>query len=229
MASYSILIPVYNEADILEVKVRELMDFLDMTCPGYMIIVCSNGSTDGTDKIGNGIKHPNFRFLSISERGVGLAFKEMVRVAETEKLVSIDVDLTSDLKFIPECVKLLDEYNLVIGSKRKGTQERKWYRTLISGVFIALVRALLSLRFEDYSIGTKGWRRSDILKYVDGIDYGSSYVIELIYYVVKKDGKKAVEIPVFCSDSRGSKFNLVHEIFYRLKNLLTLWLRVRNA
>jgi len=229
MGGYSVLIPVYNEADILEEKLKELCGFLDKNAPDYSIIVCSNGSTDRTDEIGKSMKNPRITFIAIPQRGVGRAFKAMVSAARTEKLVSIDVDLTSDLKFIPEAVRLLDDYSIVIGSKRKGSQERKWYRLLISGVFTGLVKILLGLGHDDYSIGTKGWRRSDIVRYVEGIDYGSSYVIELIYYVERKEGKKVAEIPVYCNDNRGSKFNIVHEIFYRLKNLLTLWLRVRKA
>jgi len=233
MPNFSVLIPVYNEEEILEPSVGKLMNFLESQgLYEYQIVVCSNGSTDKTDEIGAALqkKYPDkFKFISIPERGVGLAFKRMAVEAKTEKLVSIDVDLTSDLSFIPECVKLLDEYSIVIGSKRKGAQERQWYRTLISSVFIGLVKILLGLKYEDYSIGTKGWRRSDIIKYVDGIDHGSSYVIELVYYVEKKEGKRIREIPVFCNDTRKSRFNIANEIFYRLKNLLTLWLRVRKA
>jgi glycosyltransferase involved in cell wall biosynthesis len=227
MAGYSVLIPVYNEADILEAKIGELRRFLDGKCPGYEIIVCSNGSTDATDEIGKKMEGPGFRFVSIPERGVGRAFKRLVAEAGSEKLVSIDVDLTSDLNFIPECVRLLDGADVVVGSKKKGAQERKWYRLLISGVFIALVRVLLGLSFDDYSIGTKGWRRSRILPYVGGIDYGSSYVIELVYYVIKKDRGKAAEVPVFCNDTRPSKFNLLNEIVYRFRNLIRLWAKVR--
>ena len=230
---FSVLIQAYNEEGILVGSVEKLMNFLESRgLYDYQIVVCSNGSTDSTDRLGAELqrKYPEkFRFISIPRRGVGLAFKEMINAAGTEKLVSLDIDLSSDLSFVPECVRLLDEANIVIGSKRKGTQERKWYRTLISSVFIWLVKILLGLRYDDYSIGTKGWRRSDILTYVDRIDYGSSYVIELIYYVEKMDGKRVSEIPVHCSDRRGSKFNIVHEILYRLKNLLTLWLRVRTA
>jgi glycosyltransferase involved in cell wall biosynthesis len=227
MVEYSVLIPVYNEADILESKLHELMDFLDMYNPDYQIIVCSNGSTDRTEEIGGGLNNPKVRFIAIPERGVGRAFKRMVTEARSEKLVSIDVDLTSDLNFIPKCVKLLDEASIVIGSKKKGAQERKWYRLLISGVFISMVKLLIGLGYDDYSIGTKGWRRSDILEYVRKIDHGSSYVIELVYYVVKKDKKKVAEVPVYCSDNRGSKFNLIHEIFYRFRNLIALWWRVK--
>jgi glycosyltransferase involved in cell wall biosynthesis len=229
MAEYTVLIPVYNEEEILKGKIRELTEFLDKHGTDYKVIVCSNGSTDGTDGVGRALGDPRVSFISIPERGVGRAFRRMVLEAETEKLVSIDVDLTSDLNFIPQCVEMLDRCSVVIGSKRKGTQERRWYRLLISGVFISLVKLLLRLSHDDYSIGTKGWRRSDIVRYVEGIDHGSSYVIELVYYVERRDGKAVGEIPVYCSDTRGSKFNIVHEIFYRLKNLLVLWSRVRKA
>jgi len=233
MAEFNILIPVYNEEEILVESVVKLMNYLSSQgLYDYRIVMCSNGSTDSTDKLGTRLqeKYPeSFRFVSIPTRGVGLAFKELVRKADKEMLVSLDVDLSSDLSFIPECVRLLDENSMVIGSKKKGAQERKWHRTLISSVFIGMVRTILGLKYSDYSIGTKGWRRSDILKYVDSIDHGSSYVIELTYLLEKVDGKRIVEIPVFCSDTRGSKFNIANEIFYRLKNLLALWWRVKRG
>jgi glycosyltransferase involved in cell wall biosynthesis len=227
MAAYSVLVPVYNEADILEGKLGELTAFLGGLGGDFEVVVCSNGSSDATDDIGRSLSDPRIRFISIPGRGVGGAFRRMVEEARYDKLVSIDVDLTSDLKFIPECVRLLDGYNVVIGSKTKGAQERKWHRTLISGVFIGLVKVLLGIGWGDYSIGTKGWRRQDILKYVGGIDRGSSYVIELVYYMEKLEHKKVVEIPVFCNDTRESKFNLANEIVYRLRNLLALWYRIR--
>jgi glycosyltransferase involved in cell wall biosynthesis len=227
MAAYTVLIPVYNEADILVDKVAQLMGYLDVHAPDYAIIICSNGSTDKTDEIGRGIEGPQVRFISIPVKGVGLAFRRMVDEAKTDKLVCIDVDLTSELSFIPECIRLLDAHEAVIGSKRKGAQERQWYRTLISGVFIGLVKTLLGLGYDDYSIGTKGGSRAAVLRHAEAIDEGSSYVIGLVYYIERVDGGKVAETPVFCSDNRGSKFNLAHEIVYRLWNLIALWARLR--
>jgi glycosyltransferase involved in cell wall biosynthesis len=226
---FSVMIPVYNEEEVMVENTGRLIDFLDKAgVGGYEILVCSNGSTDRTDELGRGLElqYPGkFRFMSIRKRGVGLAFREMVESAGTDKLVSLDMDLSSDLGFIPECVRLLDEHSVVIGSKKLGRQERKLYRTFISSVFILLVRILLGMSFQDYSIGTKGYRRSAILPHIGGIDHGSSYVIELTYNV-KNAGDSVVETPVFCSDTRGSRFNLFNEVFYRFKNLVKLWLLV---
>jgi glycosyltransferase involved in cell wall biosynthesis len=226
MSHYSVLVPVYNESEIIVEKISELMNYLDGENPDYEIIVCDNGSTDDTREATAKIGDNRFRFFSIPERGVGRAFKEMVAQARNDKIISIDVDLSSDLSFIPECVKLLDEYDAVVGSKKKGEQERRWYRTFISDGYIRLVKMLLEIDYSDYSIGTKGWRKSRIEGYVNGIDYGSSYVVELIYRLVE-DGGRIVEVPVSCHDTRGSKFNLVHEIFYRLKNLIVFTFRYR--
>ncbi|MFH1402977.1 MAG: glycosyltransferase [Candidatus Altiarchaeota archaeon] len=230
MMDFSVMIPVYNEEELLVENTGKLIKYLDKAKIGeYEVIVCSNGSTDRTVELGRVLeeRYPGrFRFLFIPRRGVGYAFTKMVDAASSEKLVSLDMDLSSDLSFIKDCVSKLDDNSVVIGSKYLGKQERKAYRTFISGVFIQLVRALLGLDYRDYSIGTKGWVRSDILPYVKDIDHGSSYVIELVYHV-KKDGGSVVEIPVFCNDTRGSKFNLVNEIFYRFKNLVSLWLKVR--
>lgn len=225
MADASILIPVYNEEEVLEENIGKLLDYLagqELDCE---IIVCSNGSTDKTVEIGRRLEqdHSNvFRFFVLDERGVGLAFRKSVAEASTDKIVSVDVDLTTDMAFIPKCVKLLDEYSVVIGSKQMGLQERQFYREFISTVFIYLVKLLLGMGYRDYSIGSKGYRRKDILDYVSGIDHGSSYPIELIYKV-KRQGKPVIEVPVYCNDTRRSKFNLVNEILYRLKNLLRLW------
>ncbi len=235
MSFFSVIIPVYNEEEIIVQNINKLVDFLDgLDEPHgphgpYEIIICSNGSTDATDIKGRKLEK-NFpkkvRYFSIPERGVGLAFKEGVKNSAYDKLISIDVDLTSDLRFIPEALEMLDEYQIVIGSKKVGEQQRSFFRVLLSGGFIFLVRVLLKMRFLDYSIGTKAYKKDVIERWVEDIDHGSSYVIEIVYHA-KESGCKIVEIPVFCKDTRKSKFNLKSEIFYRFKNLLRLFYRVR--
>lgn len=225
---FTIIIPVYNEEKILVQNTEKLLSFLDELGRPYEIIICSNGSTDSTDEKGKWLERTfkNVRFFSIPHRGVGRAFKKGVEEAAYDNLISIDMDLTTDLRFIPEALDLLDEYQIVIGSKKVGRQRRSFFRLLLSGGFIYLVKILLKMDYLDYSIGTKAYKKSTIKKFVRDIDYGSSYVIEVIFHA-KGDGCKIVEIPVFCEDTRKSKFNLTNEVFYRFKNLLRLFYRVK--
>lgn len=225
----TVIVPVYNEEEILVENTLNLIKYLDTLEGPYEIVICSNGSTDDTDRLGKKLESDfsgKVRFFSIPNRGVGRAFKKAVFEANYDNLISIDVDLTTDIKFIAESVKLLDKYDIVIGSKKLGDQKRSIPRLFISSGFILLVKLFLGMGFSDYSIGTKAYKKKVIIDWVEKIDHGSSYVIELVYRA-KKSGHPIIEIPVFCDDRRKSRFNIYSEIFYRFKNLLRLWFTVR--
>ncbi len=104
-----------------------------------------------------------------------------------------------------------------------GSQKRSLIRRAGSYIFIYIARTLLGFSFEDYSIGAKAYKRHVINKYLSKVNYGTSYVLDIIYHAYK-DGFKIKEIPVGCNDMRKSKFNLLHEGIYRFKNLFRLWL-----
>jgi glycosyltransferase involved in cell wall biosynthesis len=225
----TVVVPVYNEEKIIEENTERLAVYLDSLDIPYEIIICSNGSSDSTDTLGKKLEtefNSRIRFFSISKRGVGLAFKKMVAESTYENIISIDMDLTTDIRFIGEALDLLKENHIIIGSKKVGSQKRTIFRTLLSGGFILLVRVLLGIAYTDYSIGAKAYKKGVIERWISRIDYGSSYVIELIYYA-KKEGYNIKEIPVFCDDQRKSRFNLSHEVLYRFRNLLRLWFNVR--
>ena len=227
MKGFTIVIPVYNEEDIIVKNTDKLVKYLEMIDENFEVIVVSNGSTDRTIELGKELekKYPRkFEILSIPEKGhVGCAFREGVKKSSYDKIISLDMDLSINLNFIPKCVKLLDESSIVVGAKKVGGQKRKLFRTFASNTFIALAKIILGLAYEDYSMAAKGYRKKDISKYLKHIDKGSAYVFELIYWI-KKGGKKIVQIPTSCHDMRKSKFNITDESLYRLRNLLTLWL-----
>lgn len=229
MDNATIVIPVYNEEDIIAENTEKLVNFLDKLDGRYEVVICSNGSTDSTPEMGRELeqKFPEkVRFFHLEDRGVGLAFEKMVNEASHDRIISVDMDLSVDLSFIPICMNLLNKNSIVIGSKRLGEQRRSSFRLLASTIFISLTKILLGLDFHDYSIAAKGYRKGDIIEKLSEIDHGSSYVIDVIYSA-KKKGLKMKEIPVYCHDVRKSKFNIYQESIYRLSNLLRLWFRER--
>ena len=220
----TVLIPVYNEADILEGNVRRLLEFLESLERPFEVIIVSNGSTDGTDESGLRLARENdrLRFYTLPEKGVGRAFSLGVREAGADLIISVDMDLSIDLGFIPLALDLLGDYQIVVGSKKMGSQKRTSWRKAGSTAFILTARMLLDLTFNDYSIAAKAYHRDVILKYLDRIDYGTSYVLDIIYHTLAAGGR-GIEVPVHCEDYRASKFNLVHEALYRFRNLFRLW------
>jgi undecaprenyl-phosphate 4-deoxy-4-formamido-L-arabinose transferase len=226
----SIMIPVYNEEEILVKNTKRLIKFLDKLKLPYEILICDNGSTDNTQTLGKKLQSQfpkKVKFLSIPEsRSVGFAFKKMVEVSSFNNLISLDMDLSVNFEyFIPKCLELLKNNSMVIGSKM-GKQKRPFYRKIVSNIFIFLVKILLGLEFSDYSIGAKGYRKDHIIDKLDAIDRGTFYVIKLIYFL-KKEDLRITEIPVKVYDVRKSRFNIFQDAINRGINLLNFLFRER--
>lgn len=224
----TVFIPVYNEEAVLEANLRTLFRFLDGFGAPCEVLVASNGSTDATvgilEKIA--VDLPRLRFFHLPEKGVGAAFKEGVRMGSFEYLVTVDMDLSINLDFILQAHELLGSHELVIGSKITGDQQRSALRKAASGAFIALAKSLLGIGFHDYSIAAKAYRRDMVERYIHRMDDLTFYVVQLVFHA-HRDGARIIEVPVSCRDTRGSRFNLLHEGFYKFGKLFLLWLRER--
>ena len=229
MTPFTVAIPVFNEEAILVPNTERLLAFLDGLGREYEIIIGSNGSTDSTTALGADLsrRFPRVTFFHLPERGVGLAFREFVRRARHPFLVSLDMDLSVDLAFVPTALALLETHDIVVGSKKLGNQQRSWFRKLGSDMFLRAVRLLLGISYEDYSIAAKAFRVEMLRRFVDRVDFGSSYVLE-ICFLTHRAGGRVTQVPVTCEDWRKSKFNLWHEAWYKYRHLLGLWLRSRS-
>jgi len=220
---FSINIPVYNEEEIIVQNTQKLIQFLTNLGLHYEVIIVSNGSTDGTIVKGKVLEqmYPQVCFFHIPQKGVGKAFRLAAERASSPYLISMDMDLAVELEFIPKALKLLNDYTIVLGSKILGTQKRSLIRRIGGGMYILVSKALLGLKFHDYSIGGKAYNRNFVLEHMDRIDDETNYVINLTYHAVKR-GYNVIEIPVKCVDTRKSRFNLLREAIYRYSMLLKM-------
>jgi glycosyltransferase involved in cell wall biosynthesis len=224
--AFTVGIPVLNEEAILVPNTERLLAYLDTLGREYEVIIGSNGSTDSTTTLGADLsrRFPKVSFFHLPEKGVGLAFKEFVRRAHHPFLVSVDMDLSVELGFIATAVDLLETHDIVVGSKKMGNQQRSLFRRLGSDSFLQATRLLLGLTYDDYSLAAKAFRVDVLRRFVDRINEGSSYVLE-ICYLTKLGGGRITQVPVSCEDWRQSKFNLWHEAIYKYSHLVRLWLR----
>lgn len=223
MHEFTIIIPVYNEELLIERNTKKLIEYLKkLDIKNYEIIISSNGSTDETNEIGKRLDKEikEVKFIYVNERGAGLAFNEAIKKAKYDKIISVDMDLSINLDFIPRALDLLFSNDIVIGSKKFGEQDRNYFRLFISNVYLFLVRFFLGINFSDYSIAAKAYKKKSVINYLDN-DKGTFYVIRLVY-LAYKNGLSVIEIPVSCKDNRKSKFNIYNEIFYRFKKLVLL-------
>lgn len=225
----SVIIPVYNEEDIIVENTTKLVEYLSKYAGHYEVVLSCNGCRDRSVALAKELSknHP-IKVLSIRQRGVGVAFRRAIEKASFDKIVSLDMDLTIDMDFIKRADALLNEADVVIGSKIMGVQRRSAFRSWGSRVYLRIASFLLGLPFHDYSPSGKAYRKQVLIKHLDFLssDVGTSYVVETIYKIFRA-GDKIVEIPIDCDDTRKSSFNLANEAAYRYKHLFALFLKSR--
>ncbi len=225
----TIFIPVFDEEEILARSVTRVHEYLSERGLGHEILVVDNGSGDRTAEIGRELaeKNPWLKFYRIEERGPGRAFKVGVRNASGGNIVTLDVDLSSELTFIDYAVTLLNYADMVVGSKTMGNQRRTFVRIVGSQLYILFTQWFFDLTISDFSIGSKAFRREAILPALDHLDGWTGHIFELCVYL-KQRGRRIIQIGIDCNDTRKSHFSLIHEGFYRYRHLYRVWRKLRE-
>jgi glycosyltransferase involved in cell wall biosynthesis len=220
----TIFIPVFNEESILEAHTKKLIIHLQTFGFPYEIIIGSNGSFDKTVMILEALKKgiPCLNYFHIPIKAVGRAFRIGLESARFNRVISLDMDLSIDLSFIERAYHQLETSHVVVGSKITGDQQRSVLRKTASNAFIFCARTLLGLSFSDYSIAAKAYRKDTITTYLPHMDDKTFYVTEILFRA-SRDGKTLTEIPVDCNDTRPSRFNLIHEGWYKFSRLFVLY------
>jgi glycosyltransferase involved in cell wall biosynthesis len=221
----TVFIPVYNEELLLESNTNRLIEFLNNLDIPYEIMIGSNGSFDRTISILSefSTRCSELSWFHLSQKGVGAAFREAAKRARFDRIVTVDMDLSIDLSFIERSYDLLDDHDMVVGSKLTGDQQRSWMRRFASYLFIQIAKRLLHMDFHDYSIAAKAYRKGIVLEYLSCIDRHTFYVVNIVFNA-SRNGNRLTEIPVSCMDHRESRFNLFHEGIYKFGNLFRLCL-----
>ena len=221
----SILIPIYNEAETLAPSMAKLSEYLasvgilspNMNVPSNLeVIITDNGSSDRSYEIVQELskKYPWIVPNKIPERGPGRAFSNAVALARGELIITLDIDLSSDLKFIEYARDLLQYADCVVGSKTMGNQRRTLLRILGSQSYIMFAQILFDLTISDYSIGCKAFKRAAILPILSNLDPWTGFMLETTLYL-KSRGHSILQVSIDCNDTRKSRFSLLHEGLFR--------------
>ncbi len=136
---FTIVVPVYNEAESLPRLHQELNKFLEQAPLSTSILFVNDGSTDSSQSVIEAIvaADSRYHFLKLHEnKGLSTALKAGFDYSQSEWIGYIDADLqTTPLDFL----KLLDyttEYDLITGirTERKDNAVKKISSTLANKV-----------------------------------------------------------------------------------------------
>ena len=220
-----------NEENALADNVFRLLDFCtnNMSKYNWHIIIADNGSNDNTYNIAKKIEFniDQVSLMTLSKRGRGRALKQAWKKSAADVKVYMDIDLSTDLKFLPIICDAvaIDNYDIVIGSRLiKGSRikGRTFKREIISRGYSILFRSLFMSSFKDAQCGFKAISSKaseDLLFLIE--DNGWFFDTELL--IVADKAKYTIkEIPVYWSDDPNSSVKIISTAWKDIKGLARL-------
>ena len=152
--SISLVVPVYNEAEIIEDTLDIFNRQLSLICTDYEIVIVNDGSTDETAGILSRLagRHAHLKILTnTTNQGSGASLWKGFLQAEKDLLVSNFADRpfdVSDLEPVIRAVNLASTDFIVV--VRKDRSANTGYRKLTSLVNYWLIRLLFSVKISDF-------------------------------------------------------------------------------
>ncbi len=160
----SVVLPAFNEAATLAEDLAAIREAFSGTGIAYELIVVDDGSTDETASIAAGM--PDVRLIQHEfNRGVGAARMTGIRAAEHEWIVTTDTDGTYPNHEMPRLVRLLADYDMVIGARTGSNVARSWIRAPIKWLIRMLASYLAQRRIPDLNSGLRAFRKTEALKF----------------------------------------------------------------
>jgi len=233
----NVTLPVFNEAAQLAQSVRRVVAFLSGQAQyQWELVIADNGSTDGTREVAERVMEEGrmanaetggvptgiqLRVLRLEQAGRGRALKAAWFTSEAEVLSYMDIDLSTDLRHLPELIGTVAEgrADVAVGSRLlpESRTTRGWKRELISRTYNRMLQAGLGLGVRDAQCGFKAISRQAAQALLPQVrDTGFFFDTELLV-LAQRGGWRVRELPVRWVDDPDSRVRLWRTIREDLK------------
>jgi dolichol-phosphate mannosyltransferase len=199
----SIILPTYCERE----NILDLLEAIQANLPALgqqvEILIVDDNSPDGTAEMAERWRPTPPTSVQClvrrDQRGLATAIRLGIEKSRGQTMVVMDTDFNHDPRMIPQMVKFLDHYDLVIGSRfvmGGGMEEHRRY--VYSLFYNMFVRFLLQMQVQDNLSGFYAIRREKLLALDLGAIYQGygDYFIRLLYAAWRR-GYRMLEVPVF--------------------------------
>jgi len=218
--SYDCVIPVHNDEKRLAANIETLHAFLEESLSRYdwCIIIADNASTDATPEIGRRFAGSLSRtvYHRLEKKGRGRALRETWMHSNADFVSYMDVDLSTNLKAVPEMMELFERgWQVILGSRliAGANITRCRHREIISRGWNFLVGAVFNTRFSDAQCGFKGLSREAKETLVPQTRDTKWFFDTELLVLAEKQGFTMHEIAVEWIEDVGSTVQLARTIF----------------
>jgi glycosyltransferase involved in cell wall biosynthesis len=213
----SVVMPAFNEADILESSVGDVVESMRVRHQLFEVIVCENGSTDDTLSLARGLadKYPEVAVEHLERADYGAALHAGLLSARGTAVVNFDVDFY-DLAFLDAAVARVTADGgpaIVVGTKRgAGAQDdRPPLRQLVTATFALFLRVLFGLKVSD-THGMKAMRRAAIEPVARACRFGKDLFDTELILRAERAGLSVGEIPVSVVERRPARTSILRRV-----------------
>jgi glycosyltransferase involved in cell wall biosynthesis len=215
MATYSIIIPAYNEVARLGATLDRVLNYIAAQHWDAEVIVVNDGSRDQTPDLVRSYAqtHPTLRLLeNPGNRGKGYSVRNGMQNATGEILLFTDADLSAPIEEAPNLFAAIHSgADIAIGSRwlRPELQSRRQslLRQFYGRIFNLSLRLVLGLNFKDTQCGFKAFTRQAAQEIFPRQRIERWGFDPELLYLARKLGFEVKEVPVAWSNSEGTRIS----------------------
>lgn len=171
MNKISIILPVYNERETIEKVIKEWIKELEKIKISYKLIICEDGSSDGTSELIRKIELKLNLILNQKKkrRGYGRALIDGIKTAKSQYILCVDSDGQCDPKDFKKFWDSRTQANIIIGwrTNRADSIQRK----LFSFMFKIIFTFFFPIKIHDPSAPYVLFKKKTVVPYLKHLEY----------------------------------------------------------
>ena len=232
----SVIIPMYNEASVIEKTARELSAYMEENFESYEILFSDDGSTDGSGTLLKELDLPSVRVTGYEKnQGKGCAVRTAMLEAKGDLVMFTDADLAYGTDVIRRAYAHWQSKGcpeLLLGSRnldKEGYDGYTWLRKVMSKVYIKILCVVGGFRRSDSQCGCKAFSKKASKEIFSRCKVnGFAFDFEAILWADRL-GYRVEEMPVKVINHRESKIHIVRDTLRMLRDLRKIRKDVKNA
>lgn len=212
LVDLSVLIPVYNEQDVLELLFKRLYPVLDGLDRSYEVLFVNDGSSDNSSELltAQFEKRQDVTrvvFLS-SNAGQHAALIAGFQRARGKCVITLDADLQNPPEEIPAIVAEMDKGFDYVGSIRASRNDKAW-RHIASRMMNSLREKITNIQMTDQGCMLRGYSRDITLEIAESNE-SRTFIPALAYlYAARPTEITVAHEERAAGDSKYSLFKLI--------------------
>lgn len=221
-----IVIPVYNEQEVLEKSVKALRSYLEEHFPyRWRITIADNASIDATWQIASRLQetYPDVKALHLDQKGRGRALRYAWTNTDADVVSYMDVDLSTNLKsFLPLVAPIITGHSeLAIGSRLApgAVVTRQWKREIISRCYNLMIKLGFLNAFSDAQCGFKACRTDAVHRMLPLIENNEWFFDTEMLLLAERNHLRIYEVPVEWIEDLDSRVKIVKTALEDMKGL----------